>query len=186
MRGIVALNRCVFLCVDIKVWGVQLRCWSWLKEDEGRKNSWKLWWSCVTLRENHKARLVDTILIFTCVCVWCWESSEFTCIYWFYRPTWQDAWRPKEMGSCTRMEEIAFWKLALNVQILYKYCCNIFQGGDLDFKIQEYKDSGKMFTQSQVIDWFIQLLLGVNYMHERYSHLIWSIQLGRGVNGLTD
>ncbi|XP_050827443.1 serine/threonine-protein kinase Nek11 isoform X2 [Serinus canaria] len=24
-----------------------------------------------------------------------------------------------------------------------------------------------MFTQSQVIDWFIQLLLGVNYMHER-------------------
>lgn len=30
-----------------------------------------------------------------------------------------------------------------------------------------------MFTQSQVIDWFIQLLLGVNYMHDRYSHLIW-------------
>ncbi|NWR18483.1 NEK11 kinase, partial [Emberiza fucata] len=45
------------------------------------------------------------------------------------------------------------------------YC--IFQGGDLDCKIQEYRDSGKMFTQSQVIDWFIQLLLGVNYMHER-------------------
>lgn len=67
------------------------------------------------------------------------------------------------------MKEIAFWKLTLNVQI----CCDIFQGGDLDFKIQEYKDSGKMFTQTQVIDWFIQLLLGVNYMHERYSHLIW-------------
>ncbi|KAJ7404246.1 Serine/threonine-protein kinase Nek11 [Pitangus sulphuratus] len=42
-----------------------------------------------------------------------------------------------------------------------------YVGGDLDFKIQEYKDSGKTFTQSQVIDWFIQLLLGVNYMHER-------------------
>ncbi|NWT93362.1 NEK11 kinase, partial [Urocynchramus pylzowi] len=47
--------------------------------------------------------------------------------------------------------------------IITEYC----EGGDLDFKIQEYKDSGKMFTQSQVLDWFIQLLLGVNYMHER-------------------
>ncbi|NXO64048.1 NEK11 kinase, partial [Phainopepla nitens] len=47
--------------------------------------------------------------------------------------------------------------------IITEYC----EGGDLNFKIQEYKDSGKMFTQSQVIDWFIQLLLGVNYMHER-------------------
>ncbi|NXY32481.1 NEK11 kinase, partial [Pomatorhinus ruficollis] len=47
--------------------------------------------------------------------------------------------------------------------IITEYC----EGGDLDFKIQEYKDSGKMFTQSQVIDWFIQLLLGVNYLHER-------------------
>ncbi|KAI1242884.1 hypothetical protein IHE44_0000441 [Lamprotornis superbus] len=47
--------------------------------------------------------------------------------------------------------------------IITEYC----EGGDLDFKIQEYKDSGKMFTQSQVIDWFIQLLLGVNYIHDR-------------------
>ncbi|NWS82090.1 NEK11 kinase, partial [Toxostoma redivivum] len=47
--------------------------------------------------------------------------------------------------------------------IITEYC----EGGDLDLKIQEYKDSGKMFTQSQVIDWFIQLLLGVNYMHDR-------------------
>ncbi|NWU36006.1 NEK11 kinase, partial [Hylia prasina] len=47
--------------------------------------------------------------------------------------------------------------------IITEYC----EGGDLDFKIQEYKDSGKMFAPSQVIDWFIQLLLGVNYMHER-------------------
>ncbi|XP_009867787.1 PREDICTED: serine/threonine-protein kinase Nek11, partial [Apaloderma vittatum] len=41
-------------------------------------------------------------------------------------------------------------------------------GGDLDFKIQEYKESGRIFTQRQIIDWFIQLLLGVNYMHERW------------------
>ncbi|XP_075275013.1 serine/threonine-protein kinase Nek11 isoform X5 [Opisthocomus hoazin] len=47
--------------------------------------------------------------------------------------------------------------------IITEYC----EGGDLDFKIQEYKNSGKLFTQRQVIDWFIQLLLGVNYMHER-------------------
>ncbi|XP_051645069.1 serine/threonine-protein kinase Nek11 isoform X2 [Manacus candei] len=47
--------------------------------------------------------------------------------------------------------------------IITEYC----EGGDLDFKIQEYKDSGKIFTQSQVVEWFIQLLLGVNYMHER-------------------
>ncbi|NWX24758.1 NEK11 kinase, partial [Aegotheles bennettii] len=48
--------------------------------------------------------------------------------------------------------------------IITEYC----EGGDLDFKIQEYKESGKIFTQRQIIDWFIQLLLGVNYMHERW------------------
>ncbi|NWH18344.1 NEK11 kinase, partial [Grus americana] len=47
--------------------------------------------------------------------------------------------------------------------IITEYC----EGGDLDLKIQEYKESGKIFTQRQIIDWFIQLLLGVNYMHER-------------------
>uniref|UniRef100_A0A8B9V295 Serine/threonine-protein kinase Nek11 n=1 Tax=Anas zonorhyncha TaxID=75864 RepID=A0A8B9V295_9AVES len=47
--------------------------------------------------------------------------------------------------------------------IITEYC----EGGDLDLKIQEYKQSGKVFTQRQIIDWFIQLLLGVNYMHER-------------------
>ncbi|XP_075349400.1 serine/threonine-protein kinase Nek11 isoform X3 [Mycteria americana] len=47
--------------------------------------------------------------------------------------------------------------------IITEYC----EGGDLDFKIQEYKESGKIFTQRQIIDWFIQLLLGVNYMHDR-------------------
>ncbi|KGL77786.1 Serine/threonine-protein kinase Nek11, partial [Tinamus guttatus] len=47
--------------------------------------------------------------------------------------------------------------------IITEYC----EGGDLDFKIQEYKESGKIFTQKQIMEWFIQLLLGVNYMHER-------------------
>ncbi|NXU53075.1 NEK11 kinase, partial [Turnix velox] len=47
--------------------------------------------------------------------------------------------------------------------IITEYC----EGGDLDCKIQEYKESGKTFTQRQIINWFIQLLLGVNYMHGR-------------------
>ncbi|NXG46139.1 NEK11 kinase, partial [Psilopogon haemacephalus] len=47
--------------------------------------------------------------------------------------------------------------------IVTEYC----EGGDLDCKIQDYKESGKIFTEKQILDWFIQLVLGVNYMHER-------------------
>ncbi|XP_060541871.1 serine/threonine-protein kinase Nek11-like [Pantherophis guttatus] len=47
--------------------------------------------------------------------------------------------------------------------IITEYC----EGQDLDFKIQEYKRSGKVFPESQIVKWFIQLLLGVNYLHER-------------------
>ncbi|KAJ6666502.1 hypothetical protein lerEdw1_020225 [Lerista edwardsae] len=47
--------------------------------------------------------------------------------------------------------------------IITEYC----EGRDLDFKIQEYKEADKVFPESQVVEWFIQLLLGVNYMHER-------------------
>ncbi|XP_054254790.1 serine/threonine-protein kinase Nek11-like [Indicator indicator] len=47
--------------------------------------------------------------------------------------------------------------------IVTEYC----EGGDLDSKIQEYKESGKIFPQRQILDWFIQLLHGVSYMHER-------------------
>uniref|UniRef100_A0A8D0BTY7 Serine/threonine-protein kinase Nek11 n=1 Tax=Salvator merianae TaxID=96440 RepID=A0A8D0BTY7_SALMN len=47
--------------------------------------------------------------------------------------------------------------------IITEYC----EGQDLDFKIQEYKEAGKVFAESQIIEWFIQLLLGVSYMHER-------------------
>ncbi|KAM9308133.1 serine/threonine-protein kinase Nek11 [Gastrophryne carolinensis] len=47
--------------------------------------------------------------------------------------------------------------------IITEYC----EGRDLDFKIQEYKNSGDVIPESQVTEWFIQLLLGVNYMHER-------------------
>ncbi|KAM3822352.1 serine/threonine-protein kinase Nek11 isoform 3-T3 [Vipera latastei] len=47
--------------------------------------------------------------------------------------------------------------------IITEYC----EGRDLDFKIQEYKRSRKVFPESQIVEWFIQLLLGVNYLHER-------------------
>ncbi|KAM6160148.1 serine/threonine-protein kinase Nek11 [Erethizon dorsatum] len=47
--------------------------------------------------------------------------------------------------------------------IITEYC----EGRDLDYKIQEYKEAGEIFTENQIIEWFIQLLLGVDYMHER-------------------
>uniref|UniRef100_F6Y676 Serine/threonine-protein kinase Nek11 n=1 Tax=Ornithorhynchus anatinus TaxID=9258 RepID=F6Y676_ORNAN len=50
-----------------------------------------------------------------------------------------------------------------NFCIITEYC----EGRDLDCKIQEYREAGKTFPESQILEWFIQLLLGVNYMHER-------------------
>uniref|UniRef100_A0A2I3TH54 Serine/threonine-protein kinase Nek11 n=1 Tax=Pan troglodytes TaxID=9598 RepID=A0A2I3TH54_PANTR len=50
-----------------------------------------------------------------------------------------------------------------NFCIITEYC----EGRDLDDKIQEYKQAGKIFPENQIIEWFIQLLLGVDYMHER-------------------
>ncbi|MGH0123730.1 UNVERIFIED_CONTAM: hypothetical protein FKN15_013596 [Acipenser sinensis] len=45
--------------------------------------------------------------------------------------------------------------------------CWVFKGKDLDCKINECKEAGKTFPESQVLEWFIQLLLGVHYTHER-------------------
>ncbi|XP_066101219.1 serine/threonine-protein kinase Nek11 isoform X3 [Saccopteryx bilineata] len=50
-----------------------------------------------------------------------------------------------------------------NFCIITEYC----EGRDLDCKIKEYKEAGKTFSEGQIIEWFIQLLLGVDYMHER-------------------
>ncbi|XP_041102659.1 serine/threonine-protein kinase Nek11-like [Polyodon spathula] len=47
--------------------------------------------------------------------------------------------------------------------IITEYC----EGRDLDCKINECKEAGKTFPESQVLEWFIQLLLGVHYTHER-------------------
>ncbi|XP_075068539.1 serine/threonine-protein kinase Nek11 [Mixophyes fleayi] len=47
--------------------------------------------------------------------------------------------------------------------IITEYC----EGRDLDCKIQEFKNNEDVIPESQVTEWFIQLLLGVSYMHER-------------------
>ncbi|XP_044150708.1 serine/threonine-protein kinase Nek11 [Bufo gargarizans] len=47
--------------------------------------------------------------------------------------------------------------------IITEYC----EGSDLDCKIQEIKNNGEVIPEYQVTEWFIQLILGVHYMHER-------------------
>ncbi|XP_053570274.1 serine/threonine-protein kinase Nek11 [Bombina bombina] len=47
--------------------------------------------------------------------------------------------------------------------IITEYC----EGRDLECKIKEYKKNEKIIEESQVVEWLIQLLLGVYYMHER-------------------
>ncbi|XP_075693245.1 serine/threonine-protein kinase Nek11-like [Rhinoderma darwinii] len=47
--------------------------------------------------------------------------------------------------------------------IVTEYC----EGGDLHCYIQQQKNKGENFTEGHVMEWFIQLLLGVNYLHER-------------------
>ncbi|XP_063778432.1 serine/threonine-protein kinase Nek11 isoform X2 [Pseudophryne corroboree] len=47
--------------------------------------------------------------------------------------------------------------------IITEYC----EGRDLDCKIHEFKNNEESIPESQVTEWFIQLLLGVSYMHER-------------------
>ncbi|KAH3768623.1 serine/threonine-protein kinase Nek11-like isoform X1 [Dreissena polymorpha] len=47
--------------------------------------------------------------------------------------------------------------------IVTEYC----EGGDLDMKIADYKKNKKLFDEKTVMDWFVQLLLAVHYMHSR-------------------
>ncbi|XP_038652489.1 serine/threonine-protein kinase Nek11 isoform X1 [Scyliorhinus canicula] len=47
--------------------------------------------------------------------------------------------------------------------IITEYC----EGGDLQCRIEEYRRADWTFAEGQVIEWFIQLLLGAQYMHER-------------------
>ncbi|KAI0212520.1 Serine/threonine-protein kinase Nek11 [Lamellibrachia satsuma] len=47
--------------------------------------------------------------------------------------------------------------------IITEYC----EGGDLDDKVEEYKKKKSKIPEAQVVEWIIQLLLAVQYMHDR-------------------
>uniref|UniRef100_A0A4W6DTC6 non-specific serine/threonine protein kinase n=1 Tax=Lates calcarifer TaxID=8187 RepID=A0A4W6DTC6_LATCA len=47
--------------------------------------------------------------------------------------------------------------------IVTEYC----QDRDLDCKLEEVRRAGRSLPEIQVIDWFVQLLLGLHYMHDR-------------------
>ncbi|XP_025766928.1 serine/threonine-protein kinase Nek11 [Oreochromis niloticus] len=52
--------------------------------------------------------------------------------------------------------------------IITEYC----QDRDLDCKMEEVRRAGRSLPESQVIDWLIQLLLGLRYIHDRrYVHI---------------
>jgi NIMA (never in mitosis gene a)-related kinase len=43
----------------------------------------------------------------------------------------------------------------------------ILKGGDLDVRFKKLKKENKKLNEQQVLDWFVQLLSAVNYMHSR-------------------
>jgi len=43
----------------------------------------------------------------------------------------------------------------------------IVQGGDLDQRITECRESDSMFTEAQINEWIIEILLALQYMHNR-------------------
>ncbi|XP_033899034.3 serine/threonine-protein kinase Nek11-like [Acipenser ruthenus] len=47
--------------------------------------------------------------------------------------------------------------------IATEYC----EGGDLDNRIRDRWGTGRLFSERQVMEWLIQILLGVQYLHER-------------------
>lgn len=47
--------------------------------------------------------------------------------------------------------------------IITEYC----EGGDLDVRFKKLKKENKKLSEQQVLDWFVQLLSAVNYMHSR-------------------
>ena len=48
--------------------------------------------------------------------------------------------------------------------LIYTTCT---QGGDLDQKINQWRESGRSFEETLITDWFIQLTAAVMYIHER-------------------
>jgi serine/threonine protein kinase len=50
------------------------------------------------------------------------------------------------------------------------YLCIVMEyadGGDLYNRIKEQKKIGKLWPEDQILDWFIQICLGVKHIHDR-------------------
>ena len=47
--------------------------------------------------------------------------------------------------------------------IVTEFC----EGGDLKTKIAETKKAGSTFPEQQIVDWFVQLMMAVEYIHNR-------------------
>ncbi|CAH2324354.1 serine threonine- kinase Nek11 isoform X1 [Pelobates cultripes] len=72
----------------------------------------------------------------------------------------------KLLGSLRHPFIVQFFSSFLEKEdfcIITEYC----EGGDLDCIIQQQKDKNRPFPEGHITEWFIQLLLGVNYLHER-------------------
>lgn len=50
---------------------------------------------------------------------------------------------------------------------MIEYLLIKFQGGDLDQRFKKNKKEGIKLSEEQVLDWTVQLLSAVNYMHSR-------------------
>ncbi|XP_077307130.1 serine/threonine-protein kinase Nek11-like [Lithobates pipiens] len=72
----------------------------------------------------------------------------------------------KLLGSLKHPFIVRFYASFLESEdfcIVTEYC----EGGDLDCHLQQLKDRGLAMPEGHVMEWFIQLLLGVTYLHER-------------------
>lgn len=72
----------------------------------------------------------------------------------------------KLLGSLRHPFIVRFYASFLEKEdfcIVTEYC----EGGDLDYHLQQLKDRGLAMPEGHVMEWFIQLLLGVTYLHER-------------------
>ena len=53
---------------------------------------------------------------------------------------------------------------------IQSYLCIVMEyadGGDLYHRIKEQKKIGKLWPEDQILDWFIQICLGVKHIHDR-------------------
>ncbi|OCT57370.1 serine/threonine-protein kinase Nek11 [Xenopus laevis] len=72
----------------------------------------------------------------------------------------------KLLGSLKHPFIVRFFSSFLEKEdfcIITEFC----EGGDLQNRIQQQREKRQLFPEEHVMEWFIQLLLGVNYLHER-------------------